>query len=437
MDGCGLMGIAPTVLTLFGLPAGQDMPGRVFTEAFEESPAIARIPTWEAVSGPHPDGRHPSGTPYGLDEGQGRALLEQFVALGYLDPLGKDRGRAATRTRQEQHWTLAQAHLANGQHAAAAELLLPLVADRPDRGDFVLALAECLARLRATLEAQTLVESLLADRPGWPAAQYLRGSVHLLRREFPEALNRFAEAAQSGFDSPTLQLQIGQTLYRMKRYPLAREAFERAAVLDPHLAAAHLGLAGCALFEARFSEAAGHALDAVARQHTLVPAHLTLGLALERLGQPEDAGRAYRTLLSIHPGAGFAHWRLGKLLLERPETAAEGWRHLDQARQTQAAKRARRRAAREQAAALRTRFTSTLEAARPVWRQLEARKNAGQPETPQAPVIIVSGLPRSGTSLMMQMLQAGGVPLLTDGERTPDEDNPEGYLEWEPIKTEE
>ncbi len=50
------------------------------------------------------------------------------------------------------------------------------------------------------------------------------------------------------------------------------------------------------------------------------------------------------------------------------------------------------------------------------------------------PVIIVSGLPRSGTSLMMRMLQAGGVPLLTDGERTADADNPHGYFEYEPVK---
>jgi hypothetical protein len=49
-------------------------------------------------------------------------------------------------------------------------------------------------------------------------------------------------------------------------------------------------------------------------------------------------------------------------------------------------------------------------------------------------ITIVSGLPRSGTSLMMQMLAAGGLPVLTDQERKPDTDNPRGYLEWEPAK---
>jgi len=50
-------------------------------------------------------------------------------------------------------------------------------------------------------------------------------------------------------------------------------------------------------------------------------------------------------------------------------------------------------------------------------------------------ITIVSGLPRSGTSLMMQMLVAGGVAALSDGESVADTDNPRGYLEWERIKT--
>jgi hypothetical protein len=49
-------------------------------------------------------------------------------------------------------------------------------------------------------------------------------------------------------------------------------------------------------------------------------------------------------------------------------------------------------------------------------------------------ITIVSGLPRSGTSLMMQMLVAGGMTALSDGKREADTDNPRGYLEWERIK---
>jgi hypothetical protein len=48
--------------------------------------------------------------------------------------------------------------------------------------------------------------------------------------------------------------------------------------------------------------------------------------------------------------------------------------------------------------------------------------------------VIVSGLPRSGTSMMMQMLAAGGAPVMVDDSRRADESNPEGYYEWEGVK---
>ncbi|MGH9359541.1 MAG: sulfotransferase domain-containing protein [Terriglobia bacterium] len=50
-------------------------------------------------------------------------------------------------------------------------------------------------------------------------------------------------------------------------------------------------------------------------------------------------------------------------------------------------------------------------------------------------ITVVSGLPRSGTSLMMQMLAAGGLAPLTDGVRAADANNPRGYFEWEKAKS--
>ncbi len=49
-------------------------------------------------------------------------------------------------------------------------------------------------------------------------------------------------------------------------------------------------------------------------------------------------------------------------------------------------------------------------------------------------ITIVSGLPRSGTSMMMRMLKAGGMKILTDNEKRADEDNPKCYYEFEKVK---
>ena len=56
------------------------------------------------------------------------------------------------------------------------------------------------------------------------------------------------------------------------------------------------------------------------------------------------------------------------------------------------------------------------------------RKQQGEP------IVVVSGLPRSGTSMLMKMLDAGGMEIMTDSERTADIDNPKGYFEFERIK---
>ncbi|HEX3743569.1 MAG TPA: hypothetical protein VHW09_06555 [Bryobacteraceae bacterium] len=92
------------------------------------------------------------------------------------------------------------------------------------------------------------------------------------------------------------------------------------------------------------------------------------------------------------------------------------------------------------------------------YREIRSRKRAAaHPQLPESPVqrqekeagpegdgtllpplgndvVVVCGLPRSGTSMIMQMLAAGGLPVLTDGKREADEDNPLGYLEFDPVK---
>ena len=66
-----------------------------------------------------------------------------------------------------------------------------------------------------------------------------------------------------------------------------------------------------------------------------------------------------------------------------------------------------------------------------------ARLFAGFGKKTQAkkePVIVVSGLPRSGTSMMMKMLAEGGLPIVTDELRSADPDNPNGYYELDTVK---
>ena len=62
------------------------------------------------------------------------------------------------------------------------------------------------------------------------------------------------------------------------------------------------------------------------------------------------------------------------------------------------------------------------------------RTKKTEAKTGNEPVIVVSGLPRSGTSMMMKMLEAGGIPIIKDDLRQADESNPKGYYEFERVK---
>jgi hypothetical protein len=79
-----------------------------------------------------------------------------------------------------------------------------------------------------------------------------------------------------------------------------------------------------------------------------------------------------------------------------------------------------------------------VSAAERVEKAVAASYEPAAAQTEAAPIeeslIVVTGLPRSGTSMFMQMLAAGGMGVLTDGLREADEDNPRGYLEFEPVK---
>ena len=81
IEGATLLDIAPTVLTLLGLPVGEDMEGKVILSAFDESPQIERIPSWENVKGE--DGRLPTE----IEDANPAARaggLRQLVELGYI-----------------------------------------------------------------------------------------------------------------------------------------------------------------------------------------------------------------------------------------------------------------------------------------------------------------------------------------------------------------
>jgi predicted AlkP superfamily phosphohydrolase/phosphomutase/Flp pilus assembly protein TadD len=421
--GASLLDIAPTALTLLGLPVGADMPGRVLAEAFVETPGVEMIPTWEEVPGA--DGR-PVG-PYVLPAEDADALLEQFVELGYIDPIDNDRNRAAEQTRREARWNLARVYLAKQRADLALPILLEVNEQAPDRVDVLLTIAETIGSIGYAKEAAVLLGPIVEAERGGPRALYLLGIAAQQMGRAGEGVEYLQAAEAAGFGSAGIQVRLGYAYLRHRRSDDADRAFTRAAELDPGEPTAYLGRAISALRRHRFEDAALDALRAIGLQRESPRAHAILGRALVGLGRIDEAISALEVTVKLRPAALPAARLLVRLYGSRPDGVVGVARHKLAIREQTAQRKLQSAMRQEWRDGLRQPIAQCVERqAKYAARQAEAR-------TP-CDVVVVSGLPRSGTSVMMQMLQAGGLPILSDGIRMADEDNPEGYLEWEAVK---
>lgn len=360
--GATLLDITPTVLTLFGLPVGDDMDGRVLVQAFEEAPQVKRIPSWEEEPGDC--GMHPADLR--MDPAAAQAVLQQFVALGYIQPLSGDQEKAVAVAVREQQYNLSRVYLDSRRYIEALPILEELAKKWPDEARFLQHLAQCYLGLGRRTEAKDLLQKLMTLKPkgkghrsqGAPAdagrvetktrppveagvatesasseegiearpwADLLMGVIQFEEGDLDAALSCLLRAETADPHLPDLHLRIGETYLRQKRNGDAVRAFQRALEIDGDSPEAHLGLAVVRLRERRNEEAAEQALLAVGLQHFLPLGHFYLGVALARLGHRDRAALAFETSVGMLPGLLAAHRWLAVLYTQPggdPEKAA-------------------------------------------------------------------------------------------------------------------
>lgn len=430
--GASLIDIAPTILTLFGLPTGEDMDGRTLVEAFEQPPDLKTIPSWDDVSG---DSGWPPVEP-AMDKEAADQLLEQFAALGYINDPGKDKEKAAREAAVEKNYNLARNYLWAGDNDNALRLYEEIVRQQPWETRFINQLAEVYRRCGYLRQAERLIKQAIdnieeSGNPSvlitWAATQHELG-----QEDRGLAAMRRAEALRS--IEPAVYIQLGDVYRRVKKWDDAERVYRKGLTLHRESALAHQGLSHVYLRKRMNQEAADAALNAVSLVHRLPQSHFNLGVALARSRQPERAALAFETTLQFAPDNLRAHrWlsRLYQTQLDDPQRASMHQLEVQRIRGQQPVRKTDRSQRREQLFDL-PEFPSEEER-----REILLRE---RPD-PKSPLdrsgktfVVVSGLPRSGTSLMMQMLAAGGMEVQTDSERQADPDNPRGYFEWEELK---
>ncbi len=360
--GATLLDVTPTILTLFGLPVGADMDGRVLVQAFDQPPEIERIPSWEQEAGEC--GMHPADMR--VDPIAAQAVLQRFVALGYVEAPGEDEAKAVEMAVREQHYNLARSYMDARRYRDALPLLEELAKKWPDEVRFSQHLAQCYLVTRRRAEAKAILEQLILNPPKpstedevtsakhertareasrseaettaelspeprpelpkeHPWADLLMGIIHFEEGNMDEALTSLLRAEGSNPRLPDLHLRIGNVYLRQRRTDDAERAFTRAIEIDGDSAEAHLGLAMAYLRKRRNEQAAGQALRAVGLQHFLPLGHFYLGVALARLGHRQRAALAFETSLTMLPGLIAAHRWLATLYQQAdgdPEKAA-------------------------------------------------------------------------------------------------------------------
>lgn len=445
IHGARLLDVTPTILTLHGLAPARDMDGRVLTEAFKEEPKLDYIDSWETVAGD--TGQHVAGTEF--DATEAAALIQQFVDLGYIDPLDADKAKAARQTRETNQWNLARDQLDSNQPGAALPILEELHHAHPENPAYAQTLARAQKQVGLSAEADATLAALMERLKSGTTLKMLRAELALDRADYSEGLRLLRELEKEDPKFSGIHLYLARTYVGLGRLADAQREFETVLKTDPENAGACQGLAGVLLRQRFWELAAGTALKAVSLAHEQPFSHFYLGLAVERIGHRAVALDALRTAIHYSPGFVAARRALIQLLLKEPDGAAE----IAQQRQVLAAIRhhrqqaaariegvraaAQARAAARAAAPKPDTTAETESAATPPVSDAAPATAAAAPKTPVEPgeFILVSGLPRSGTSLMMQLLNAGDIPLQTDGQRKADADNTEGYFEWEAIKT--
>ena len=298
VHGATLLDIAPTILTLLGLPVGADMDGRVLVEAFEKPPQVERVFSWDMIEGE--SGMHPADKR--MDPADVQQSIKQLVDLGYLANLPSDVQQQLELVDRETKFNLGIVFMTAGKPAEAAEVFAALTAHSPGEPRYAINFSQCLYQLGRFGEARAVLERLLQIHPDHPDAKIFLGAAMIAEGRPMDAVPLLEEARVHASYAPDRDVLLGTAYRLVNRNADAREAFTRAVKVDPHNPRAHHGLAWTAMVAERFEEAVEHALEAVQLQHHFPEGHYTLGVALTWMRDYPKAIQCFNIALSMQPG---------------------------------------------------------------------------------------------------------------------------------------
>ena len=380
--GLGLVDIAPTILNHFGLPIGEDMDGKVISDMYQAPTKPKYIDSWESVKGDFGE-LDKSTDVSALDD---KETMAQLIELGYVDKPDEKIENAVHKTNCDLKHNLAKVLVGKKDYHQAEKILKELVSEAKglDITPYYLDLVRLNLKL-ADYEKASVYIRLIRE-----TETKVKYNLFFYETEILAAMGRPKEALEilgkyeANNRNPEIWFRMALLYFQVGDYSMSRDFYEKAIEFEPDTAKFHVGLAKSLIELEDFEEAVEEALVSIELVKFYPDAHYTLGRALERLGDLENAKIAYETAKALKPRE-----------FHRVDRALE---NVDK------------------------KLDISLEFL-----------DKNEKEFQENQITIVSGLPRSGTSLMMQMLNKGGVDILSDNKREADVSNPKGYYEYEPV----
>ena len=389
--GASLLDITPTILHLFGLPVGKDMDGKVLLSIFDNKSSCDYIDSWENQKedfGTHMQNNLQLNTyDYAAEE------IKQLVELGYIEEPGENKKVAYEKAYCEGQYNLSRVFLSSKKFKKAIEILKILYQKNNKDIRYNLDLVNCYLNLNKLPEAAEIIKNLRQiENRALPNIDLLEGMLLIKKKEYKKGIQFLKLAEKSNPSLSNIHLEIGKAYLEITKYNDAKRAFTKALNIDDAEAGAYHGLAVCFLRQKDYENAIENALTAIGLLYHFPVAHYHLGEALFMSGRQKEAAEAFEVCLKMSPDFTKAQQWLEKIEVrsQKSEVRNINSYHI-------------------------------LHTSDPI------------PHTSE--IIIVSGIPRSGTSMMMKMLQAGGIELLTDNERKCDTNNPLGYFEYTAVKS--
>ena len=266
--GANLLDITPTLLTLLGLPIGQDMDGVPLMQIFENEVEIETIPSWEKIEGNAgmlpPESQN--------DPIAAQEALKQLVELGYIDEPDENIEIAIERTIKEMRYNLGRVHLGASHFSEAEKIFTELYENEPDQPRFALRLINCYMSLNKLDKAEELIktfheheiqyvkenkiedvvnekmpeqlekEGTHKDKDKWHKDKgrhinrihqansdlllmnVIKGDLLLKQRKPKEALALYQKISKISHNK-SIKIQVGNALLKLKRWKEAKENF--------------------------------------------------------------------------------------------------------------------------------------------------------------------------------------------------------------------